>query len=192
MTVDALASATHHNTMILMNVMAQFLASGISSGSGGSRNTAAAGVDVFMKTLKYHANAIAQNINMYLIPELVVWNFPTTNFPRLKVRNIGETRDLQMLGAALANLLAQQGITMDDATENWIREVFDMPNKVPGATPTGQPQATPATDANAQASAVPPSNSGGQNGGGTAQQKGAITPGAIKTGNVGKAPAQSS
>jgi hypothetical protein len=85
---------------------------------------------------------------------------------------------------------------MDDATENWIREVFDMPNKVPGATPTGTPATT--QDPNAQASTVPPSNSGGQNGGGTAPgsngkpQKGAITPGAIKTGNVGKAPAQSS
>jgi len=203
MTVDALQSATHHNTMILMNVMAQFLASGISTGSGGSRNTAAAGVDIFMKTLKFVANLIAQNINMYLIPELVVWNFPTTNFPRLKVRNIGETRDLQMLGAALANLLAQQGITMDDATEDWIREVFDMPSKIPGAAPTPPENqvstlpGTTQTNGNGATPPVPPLASGGRNGGAAAtnqqtQQKGAVTPGAIKTGNTGKAPAQTS
>jgi hypothetical protein len=201
MTVDALESAAHHNLMILMNVMAQFLASGIpGSSSGGGRNTAAAGVDIFMKTLKFVANLIAQNINMYLIPELVVWNFPTTNFPRLKVRNIGETRDLQMLGAALGNLLSQQGITMDDATEDWIREVFDMPSKIPGAAPT-PPANTVSTQANGTASngaqttpPVPPLASGGRNGGTapTNQQKGAIKPNAIKTGNVGKAPAQTS
>lgn len=66
---------------------------------------------------------------MYLIPELVVSNFPTTNFPQLQVRNIGETRDLQMLGAAIANLLSQGGFEMDDPTENWLRRVFDMPLK---------------------------------------------------------------
>lgn len=130
--VDVLASANHHNIMILMNVMAQFLALGV-EGSGGGRATGGAQTDIFMKSLKYVANQICDVHNMYLIPELVVWNFPTNNFPKLCVRSIGDTRDLQMLGSALGNLLHEGGITMDAPTENWFRRVFDMPQKI-GAT----------------------------------------------------------
>jgi hypothetical protein len=195
MTVDALESAGHHNMMLMMNIMAAFLAQGSgpggATGSGG-RSTGATGADLFMKSLKYVANNICQHINMYLVPELVVWNFPTTNFPRLRVRNIGETRDLQMLGAALANLLAQQGITMDDPTENWIRQVFDMPAKQPGAVPTTAPHTAGAVNGTGGESRatppVPPLNTQAPGNGNV--QKGAITPNAIKTGNVGKGPQQ--
>ena len=199
MTVDALESAGHHNMMIMMNIMAMFLAQGSgpggATGSGG-RSTGATGSDLFMKSLKFVANVIAHHINMYLVPELVVWNFPTTNFPRLKVRNIGETRDLQMLGAALANLFAQSAITSDIPTENWIREVFDMPAKQEGApsnVPQQQQQEAPHTagavnGTGGESRATPPVPPLGTNGGGTPTQKGAIKPNAIKTGNVGKAP----
>lgn len=132
--VDVIKSAEHHNVMTMLNVLAQFMVLGLQAGGG--RNTASTGSDMFMKAMKYLANWIAQMFNMYLIPELVVWNFPTNNYPTLKVRNIGETRDLQMLGAALANLFSQQGITPDLETENWIRDTFDMPRKKAGAIPT--------------------------------------------------------
>lgn len=127
--VNVLDSAREHNIMILMNVMAQFLALGL-EGNGGGRATGGSQTDIYMKSLRYVANYICDVVNMYLIPELVVYNFPTTNFPTLKVRNIGETRDLQMLGSALGNVLSQGGITMDLETENWIRRVFDMPLKI--------------------------------------------------------------
>lgn len=138
--VDVLSSAVHHNQMILMNVLGQFIALGTEGGGGGGRATAATQSDLFMKSLKYVANLIAQEINMYLIPELVVWNYPTKNFPRLQVRNLGETRDLQMLGAALSNLFSQQGLTPDLDTENWIRKVFDMPAKAESAIETAKPE----------------------------------------------------
>jgi hypothetical protein len=115
-----------------MNVLAQFIGLGVEGGGG--RATAGTQSDLFMKSLRFVANYIADQINMYVIPELVVWNYPTKNFPKLKVRNIGETRDLQMLAAALANLFAQQALTNDDDTENWLREVFDMPAKQFGST----------------------------------------------------------
>ena len=137
--VEVLQSANHHNLMILLNVLAQFTALGLES-SGGGRATAGAQVDMFMKAFRYVANVICDMFNMYVIPELVVWNYPTRNFPTLKVRNIGETRDLQMLAAALANLFAQGGLTTDDPTEDWIRQVFDMP-KLTTQRPT-TPQAT--------------------------------------------------
>jgi hypothetical protein len=136
--VNALESAAHHNTMILLNVMAEFMALGL-QGSSGSRATGGVQADIFMKALRYIANYIADVVNMYLIPELVVWNYPTTNFPILKVRNIGETKDLQMIGSALSSLVAQDAISMDLETENWIRSVFDMPDKNPNAEPYQYP-----------------------------------------------------
>jgi len=145
--VDVLASAKEHNAMILLNVLAQFILLGLES-SGGGRATAGAGTDLFMKSLKYVANYITDQINMYLIPELVVWNYPTTNFPKLKVRNIGDTRDLQMLGSAIANLVAQGAIQFDDDTENWVRRVFDMPARTSPRQDIQAPAKT--TDTNAQ------------------------------------------
>jgi len=182
--VDVLESAQHHNVMILLNVMAEFMALG-TEGSSGSRATGGVQADIFMKALRYIADYLCEVINMYLIPELVVWNYPTKSFPVLKVRNIGETRDLQMFGSALANLFAQQGLTPDIDTENWIRGVFDMPKKNPNsvATPTTTP--TPDTSAtNGQGSqSTPPVRTsapeGAKNGkGNVSNQRGA--------GNVGK------
>ena len=126
--VDALDSATHHNTMIMLNVMAEFLAIGF-KGSSGSRAAGAVQSDTYMKSLRHVANYICDVVNMYLIPELVVWNYPTKDFPQLKVRNIGEVKDLQALGSALSALIAQDAITMDTPTEDWIRATFDMPKK---------------------------------------------------------------
>jgi hypothetical protein len=85
---------------------------------------------------------------MYLIPELVVWNFPTNNFPKLCVRNIGETRDLQMLASAISNLLAQGGLSMDDPLDEWIRYTFDMPKPDPSTRREQPNQAQPDPNAN--------------------------------------------
>jgi hypothetical protein len=131
--VDVISSIDHHNTMILLNVMAQFLALGGISSSG-SRAVGGTQSDMFMKSLKYIANSICEMINMYVIPELVVWNYKTTNFPQLRVRNIGETRDLQMIASALSNLFAQKAITPDVDTENYLRtKLMDMPAKDPNS-----------------------------------------------------------
>lgn len=162
---DALASATHHNGMILMNVLSQFI--GLAA-EGGGRATSGTQADMFMKSLKFIANQIVQQVNMYLIPELVVWNYPTNNFPRLKVRNIGETRDLQQLASALANLFAQEAITPDLDTENHVRDLFDLPRKSESAIQTVAPKST---------GAAPPTNTNGH---------GDIKPNAIKSGNIGK------
>jgi hypothetical protein len=169
---DALASASHHNGMILMNVLTQFISLGVEGNSGG-RATAGTQSDLFMKSLKYVANQIAQCVNMYLIPELVVWNYPTTNFPKLQVRNIGETRDLQMIAAALGNMFSQDAITPDPATENFLRKLFDMPSKPADAIEAFH------TD---KANSVSTNGNGNGNGDGS---KGSISD-RIKTGNVGK------
>jgi phage gp29-like protein len=160
--VNVLESADHHNIMILLNVMAQFLALGI-DGHGGGRATGGAQTDIFMKSLRYIMNLVCDIINMHLVPELVVYNFPTNNFPKLRVRNIGETRDLQMFGSALANMVTAGGLTMDIETENWFRRVFDIPPKnadaevLPGHTKTA---ASNPVEAVPQKGAVKPGGNG--------------------------------
>jgi len=199
--VDVVKSAEHHNVMTMLNVLAQFMVLGLQGGGG--RNTASTGSDMFMKAMKYLANWIAQMFNMYLIPELVVWNFPTNNYPQLKVRNIGETRDLQMLGAALANLFSQGGLSPDIETENWIRDTFDMPRKNPNA-PVMQPPTREQirediyTGAGASGPSTPNQigtpgslNAPGKSTGNGKGQKGNI-PTVTRTGNVGVPPSGTS
>src|SRR5262252_3883273 len=161
--VNVLESAGHNNTMILLNVMAEFMALGL-QGTSGARATGATQADLFMKSLRHIANYIADSYNMYLVPELVVWNYPTTQFPKVNVRNIGETRDLQMLGSALSNLFAQGGLTPDIQTEDWIRAVFDMPRKNPSDYVQPTPTAQPAPFGGNGAGATPATNGAGSKG----------------------------
>jgi hypothetical protein len=176
--VNVMETAGHHNMMILMNVMAQFMTLGV-EGQGGGRATAGAQTDIFVKSVKYVAGYIAEQFNMYCIPELVVWNFKTTNFPQVKVRNIGDTRDLQMFASAIANLFAQKAITGDEDTENWLRQVFDMPTKAAGTRPASADIPPGVT--------MPTEQKTTQNGG---QQKGSTKQQRDKVGsNVGKPPA---
>lgn len=126
--VDVLKSVDHHNAMIMLNVMVQFLLLGLMGGGG--RATSSSHLDMFIKSLKYMGNLICEWFNLYVIPQLVVYNFDTDKFPKMKVRNIGEGRDLQMFASAWANLVAQRLITPDEETEAYVRQVFDFPKKI--------------------------------------------------------------
>jgi hypothetical protein len=135
---NALESAAHHDNMIMKNVMVQFLNLGM-EGSGGGRATGATAADMFLKSMRYIGNMICDSFNRYLIPNLVAYNFPTDQFPQMKVRNIGEVKDLQQWATAMANLVQQGLITMDLETEQFIRNIVDMPNKI-GDRPEFTPQ----------------------------------------------------
>lgn len=127
--VNVLESANHHDNMIMKNLMVQFLNLGI-EGTGGGRATGATAADMFLKSMRYIANYICDCFNLYLIPQLVAYNFQTDQFPVMKVRNIGETKDLQMWATAFANLVDKNIITMDLEDEQWARNVMDMPMKL--------------------------------------------------------------
>src|SRR6185295_7226987 len=127
--VNALESANHHDNMIMKNIMVQFLNLGI-EGSGGGRATGATAADMFLKAMKYLANLICEYFNQYLIPNLVAYNFETDQFPKMKVRNIGEAKDVQMWTAGIANMVKSGAITMDLETEQWFRNVLDIPVKL--------------------------------------------------------------
>lgn len=125
---DIMKSIEHHDAKILLNVMAQFLLLGLTGGGG--RATSGAHVDMFQKAMKYVAKYICGVFNLYLIPKLVGYNFNTNEFPHMRVRNIGETKDLQQWAAAVSNLASQEMITPDMDTENYIREEIDFPYKI--------------------------------------------------------------
>jgi len=135
---DPLESANHHDNMIMKNVMVQFLNMGI-EGSGGGRATGATAADMFLKSMRYIANLICECFNLYLIPNLVAYNFPTDQFPKMRVRNIGEVKDLQMWATAMANLITSGAITVDLETEQFIRNIVDFPSKI-GDRPEFTPQ----------------------------------------------------
>lgn len=126
--VDVMKSIDHHNGMIMLNVMVQFLLMGIAEGGG--RATAGSHQDMFAKSLRYMANLICDMYNLYVIPQLVAYNWNTDSFPQLKARNIGETKDLQQWAAAMANLAARNLITLDLDTEQWVRSKIDAPLKI--------------------------------------------------------------
>jgi len=124
--VNVLQSIDHHDTMIMKNLMVQFLNMGTGAGGGG-RATAATAMDMFLKSMRHVADGICGIYNLYVIPRLVAYNFPTDKFPQLKARNVGEAKDLQMWAAAMRNLIDVGGLTVDEETEAWIRDQMDMP-----------------------------------------------------------------
>lgn len=124
--VNALESATHHDLMIMKNVLIQFL----NAQSQGGRATSATAADIFLKSMRYIGQMICDVINQYLIPQIVMYNFETDQMPQLKVRNIGEVKDLQMWAAAMGNLVDKNIVTMDDESEAYVRDVIQWPKKL--------------------------------------------------------------
>ena len=84
---------------------------------------------MFYKSVWYIAESICDFFNMFLIPKLVLYNFETDVMPQMKVRNIGQARDMQQGAAALANLFHNNILTPDIDTEQYVRKLFDIPLK---------------------------------------------------------------
>jgi hypothetical protein len=125
--VDVLGSANHHDILFMLNVFAEFMMLGLSAGGG--RATSGAQTDLFYKSVWYIAEAVCDFFNMFLIPKLVKFNFETDVFPQMKVRNIGQARDMQQSAAAMANLFHNNILTPDIDTEQYMRKLFDIPLK---------------------------------------------------------------
>lgn len=124
--VNALESATHHDLMIMKNVLIQFLNT---EGAGG-RATSATSADIFLKSMRYIGQFICDIINQFLIPQIVMYNFKTDQMPQMKVRNIGEVKDIQMWATAMGALVDKNILTMDDESEQYVRDVVQWPKKL--------------------------------------------------------------
>jgi hypothetical protein len=149
--VDVMRSIEHHNGTIMLNTMTQFLLLGL-EGTGGGRATSGSHQDMFNKSLRYVANQICDAINLYCVPYLVGYNFTTQKFPKLRARNLGETKDLQQWASALANLAARGLFNPSPETEVWIRTVIDAPLTPgdPEMNPSMKAQSTQKGDVTAQ------------------------------------------
>lgn len=147
--VDVLRSIEHHNGMIMLNTMTQFLLLGL-EGTGGGRATSGALQDMFTKSLRHVGNSICDLTNLYCIPKLVGYNFDSDKFPRLQVRNIGETKDLQQWAAGISNLVAQNVLTPDIELEQWARKIVDAPLKRGGVQTPIEKQQQPTQKGNVQ------------------------------------------
>jgi hypothetical protein len=123
---NALESATHHDLQIMKNILIQF----IDPNASGSRAGGVVSIDIFMKSMRYIASMVCSYVNQFLMPQIVGYNFDTDQFPTLSVRNIGEVKDIQMWAAAVSNLVNQNAITVDDDTEQYIRDVMQFPQKL--------------------------------------------------------------
>jgi hypothetical protein len=124
--VNALASAEHHDLMIVRNVLLQFINVGSSSSSGSRANSATA-YDLFLKALEHTANIVADTINSYVIPNLVRYNYDVDRFPKLRYRGIGDSKDIQQVSAGLARLVEARILTPDAELEEKIRDDFGYP-----------------------------------------------------------------
>lgn len=143
--VNVLHSINHHDDQIMKNIMVQFLNAGVTEG-GGNRATSATGMDMFLKSMRYIAQSICDAMNMYVIPNLISYNFKgITRFPKLCVRNVGETKDLQAWASAMANLIDKRAIVVDDETEQWVRKIMQAPKRT---TPFPEESPKPTTTGN--------------------------------------------
>lgn len=192
--VNALESAREHDLLIARNVLAQFINSG-SHDMSGSRASSATMFDLFLKSLRSVGNLVADTLNQFLVHKLVDYNFDVDRYPEIRVRRIGENRDLQQFSNALRNMIEVNVVTPDDSLEEWIRNEFDMPTtfkrtqpRLPGATRTQileQGTLDPATNPGL-AKATTPGTAPGGNTPNTA------SPGRPQAaGNQGKGPQQS-
>jgi hypothetical protein len=152
--VDAIKSIEMHDKAIRESVLASFLSS--------DHATKEEDVGLFLKASRFVADSICDAFNLYLIPELVRYNFGAdAKVPKLKVRRIGEQADWRVMAFAIRSLVGSGIIRPDDKLEERIREEMDLPvadvltmrvvqtpqaapaqpATTPNATPGGQPTA---------------------------------------------------
>lgn len=122
--VDALASIQLHDNAIRENVLAVF--------NGAESTTKEEDQTMFLKSTRFIGEIVCETFNNYAIPQLIDNNFAnTTEYPRLRVRRIGEQVDQRTLSFAVRNLVGAKVIVPDDRLESYLREEMDLPQADP-------------------------------------------------------------
>lgn len=149
--VDAIKSIEMHDKAIRESVLASFLSS--------DSVTKEEDVSLFLKASRFVADSICDAFNLYLIPELVRYNFgKDAKIPKLRVRRIGEQADWRVIAFAIRSLVGSGIIRPDDKLEERIREEMDLPvADVSTMRVVQTPQAAPA-----QPATIPNATPGGQ------------------------------
>lgn len=123
---DPTATINRYNREILISVLAQFLDLG--SGPQGSRALSADHSTTFHNNLTAIAKQIKDVINKYAIQQLVDLNFNVQNYPTLEFSKIGLV-DYVKLSSALKTLIDSNVIKPDAQTEDYLREVMNLPER---------------------------------------------------------------
>jgi len=150
--VDSIKSIEMHDKAIRESILAAFLASDTA--------TKEEDVALFLKASRFVADSICDAFNLYLIPELVRYNFgKDAKVPTLRVRRIGEQADWRVMSFAIRSMVGAGIIRPDDVLEARMREEMDLPFADVATTRVVQtPQAGPTTPATVP-NAVPGSGS---------------------------------
>lgn len=117
--VDCLTSIDHHDAKIHENVLGGFLDS--------SSTTKEEDQVMFLKATRFIADVVCDTFNMYLIPDLMKYNYDKVGTPKLRARRIGESADWRTLSFAVRNLIGAKALTPDERLENYLRDEMDLP-----------------------------------------------------------------
>jgi hypothetical protein len=118
--VDCLKSIDHHDTMIRMNVLGEFL------GTAGAKEE---DQTMFLKATRFVADIVTETYCSYLIPEMVKFNFADAAIPKLRARRIGEQEDQRTASFTLRNMVGAGVIVPDDVLEDAARDLLDLPER---------------------------------------------------------------
>lgn len=129
--VDCMSSIKHHDDRIMTNILAPFY---------DDANTKEDSMNMFYKSTRYIGSTVADTTNRYVIKQLVDYNYNRGQYPKLRVRRIGETEDLRTLSFAVRNFVGAGMVTPDDKLESFIRRELDLP---PADPATARAQLTP-------------------------------------------------
>jgi hypothetical protein len=155
--VSPIESAEYHQKMIYHNVLAQAVYENV----GGSDTDI---MTLFYKSTRHLADIVRSVFNKYVIPQIVTPNWGIDDYPELKIRRLGDTKEARTVSFALRNAVGAGIIRVDDDLEEWFRDLMDAPKHNPStyrptpskqaaggsAQPTqarvGQPRQAPATN----------------------------------------------
>lgn len=139
---DPKDSIQHHNMMIAMAALNQFMVMGQGQHSSGNRSLGETMSDFFFMGLQATANLIAQVFNETTVRRLVDFNFPgVVNYPRLVPQRIMALK-FEAIVDALSKLGTAGMMTPDPDLEAWLREQVGAPEK-----PEDWAAAAPGTEA---------------------------------------------
>lgn len=118
--VNVIESIEMHDKAIRENILASFLSADMTTNEED--------LGLFLKSSRFVADSICDAFNLYLIPELVRYNFgKDVKLPKLKVRRIGEQADWRVLAFAIRNLIGAGVLRPDDKLEAAMRDEMDLP-----------------------------------------------------------------
>lgn len=143
--VSPIESAEYHQKMIYQNVLAQAIYENV-SGSDTDVMT------LFYKSTRHLADLIRAVFNKYIIPQIVGPNWDIEDYPELKVRRLGDTKEARTISFALRNAIGANLLRVDDDLEDWFRDLLDAPKHNPS---TFRPQPVKGAGGPAGGSAEP-------------------------------------